>query len=294
MTVVAVSAEDDGCAPGLAAALAALPPGAPVVILIHGFRYAPGVAGHDPHRLILSPAPDRTGGRIVSWPRHLGLAGTGGLALAFGWQARGDIWRAYRRAGMAGAALARLIGALRLLAPDRAVHVVAHSLGARVALAALPLCGPGDVGRMILMAGAAFRPEASAAMDSPAGRTAEVWHVRGAENTLFEALLWLAFPRHGRTLGAGLPGCPGWVDLALESLQTRAGLRRLGLAVAPRRRLVCHWSCYARPGVFAVYRAILAGRLTVADLRPQPKPTGAGAMRLAGFIRVFKPLSTRG
>lgn len=266
MGVLAVSVGSLPTSAGLAAALAPLPEAAPVVILIHGFRYAPGVAGHDPHDLILSPAPQATGGRIFSWPRHLRLTGEGSLAIAFGWNARGAIWGAYRRAGEAGLALAALITRLRAEAPDRPVHIVAHSLGARVALSALPHCPPGSVRRMILIAGAAFRAEARAAMACDAARGLEVLHVRGPENAVFEALLCAARPWAGPSLGAGLPGVSGWVDLTLNHPGTLATLERMGHRIKPARYRICHWSGYARPGVFGLYRAVLSGRVAVSAL----------------------------
>ena len=42
----------------LAAALAALRPGAPVVVMIHGYRFSPSVDRHSPHRHILALDPE--------------------------------------------------------------------------------------------------------------------------------------------------------------------------------------------------------------------------------------------
>ena len=88
---------------------------APIVVMVHGYRYSPSEPAHDPHRHILSLDPDPGGRRVTSWPRALGF-GAGdpgeGLAIAFGWEARGSLGGAYRRAGMAGAALARLLSRL--------------------------------------------------------------------------------------------------------------------------------------------------------------------------------------
>jgi pimeloyl-ACP methyl ester carboxylesterase len=292
MSVLAISVGAIPSCEDLAAAMAPLPQAAPVVILIHGFRYAPGVPGHDPHELILSAAPQAPGGRIFSWPRHLRLTGESSLAIAFGWNARGGIWGAYGRAGEAGLALATLIAGLRAEAPDRPVHVVAHSLGARVALAALPHCPPGSVRRMILIAGAAFRTEARAAMASDAARGLEVLHVRGPENGLFEALLCLALPLAGPSLGAGLPGVPGWVDLALHDPATLATLERMGHRIKPARYRICHWSGYARPGVFGLYRAVLSGRVPVAALaRAEARglPIWPGVVARMPLAGVFRP-----
>ena len=86
----------------LARKLAMLPPGAPVVVMIHGWRYAPGFARDCPHGSILSLDPAPQDRRAVSWPRHLGLDGTSGLGIALGWNAKCDPWRAHLRAGRFG------------------------------------------------------------------------------------------------------------------------------------------------------------------------------------------------
>lgn len=248
----------------LAEALRGLPPEAPVVVMIHGFRYDPDDPGRDPHRHILALAPDGTAWGAVSWPRRLGLGGAGGLGLAWGWEAGGTIWRAHRRAGASAEALAELVGRLRALDPDRPLHVIAHSLGARVAVLALRRLRAHDVQRMILMAPALAAGEAEEAMRSPAGRAAEVINVAGRENRLFDLLLWLAVPLRGRRLRPGAIRAEGWLDLELDRAEVRAGLRRLGWPVAPSRAAVCHWSGYLRPGVWRLYRALL--------LRPREAP----------------------
>lgn len=68
----------------LARKLKVLPPDAPVVVMIHGWRYVPGFARDCPHGSILSPDPAPGVRRAVSWPRHLGLDGTQGLGIALG------------------------------------------------------------------------------------------------------------------------------------------------------------------------------------------------------------------
>jgi pimeloyl-ACP methyl ester carboxylesterase len=241
----------------LAVAVAAVPQDAPIVVMIHGFRFDPAIPVHDPHGHILSLQPGRFCWKAVSWPRHLGLTGNRGLAIAFGWQARGTIWAAHASAAQAGARLARLIAALERVAPGRQVHVFAHSLGARVALTALPRLEPGRVGRIVLIAAAAFQAEARGAITSPAGRAAEVFNVTGRENTLFDFLLRAALPLRGPTLGRGLAGHPNWLDLALAEPDALDALGRMGWRIRPPAVPVCHWSSYLRPGIFSLYRAIL-------------------------------------
>jgi len=262
---------------GLSSALAALPTGAPVVVMIHGYRFMPGLPGHCPHEHILSLRPTPGVPRAVSWPRRLGLAeDQAGLAIAFGWPSRGSLRDCYARAARAGADLATLIARLRALAPDRPVDVIAHSLGARVALSALPLVGAGDVGRMILLAGAELRVCAKAALDTPAGRAAEVLNVTSRENAVFDLLLETALTLGlARSLGRGLPNPPAnWTDLRIDRPETLAALAARGFPLDPPHQRICHWSSYLRPGVFPIYHAVLTRRIAPATLRA-PKPAAA-------------------
>jgi len=240
-------------------ALAATPAQAPVVICIHGYKFSPHVPQHDPHDHILALNPGTDCPKALSWPRGLGF-GSGeadeGLCIALGWEARGTIWQAYAQARLAGEALARLIWTIK-----RPVHVIGHSLGARVALSALPHLSEGAVARMILLAAAEFRSTALFAMDSAAGRSAEVINVTSRENDLFDLMAELALtPDHGasRTLGSGLgQDLRGWCDLQIDDAGTRACLAQLGYTIPEADKRVCHWSPYLRDGVFDLYRTAL-------------------------------------
>ena len=264
--------------PSVSSALATLARGAPVIILLHGFKYAPGDAAHCPHDHILSPTPSGANKRSVSWPRHLGY-GRGdpkeGLCIAVGWPARGSFRTARRRAAETGERLAELISMIS--ATHGPSHLLAHSLGAEVALTALGRAGPDSVGRIVLMAAAARQSSAQSALDSPAGKSAEVVNVTSRENRLFDLMYRvasLAPGRSGRTLGAGLGAArTGWVDLAIDAPLTRAHMAELGHRIPAPTRRVCHWWGYLRPGLFGLYRALLRGdgALTLADLRP-PAP----------------------
>ena len=269
----------------LADRLAALPPTAPVVVMIHGYRFAPGLVGHCPHGHILSMNPPSGDRKATSWPRHLGLTGAGGLAIGLGWEARGSVQGAYRRAAVAGRALADIAAMVQSVDPTRRVDVIGHSLGARVALQALPHAPDGVFRRMILLAAAETRRPARAAMDSPAGRRVEVVNVTTRENDLFDfALEWLVSlgmdtalgQGLGRGLGRGLgqglgqgigPDAPNWLDLQIDQRATLAVLNRLGHALPPPPARICHWSPYMRPGIFALYRAMMDGTLPLTALR---------------------------
>jgi hypothetical protein len=254
----------------LQAALAALPPRAPVVVMLHGFRYAPGAGRHCPHGHILSLAPRRDIPRAISWPRHLRLGGpAAGLALAFGWNARGTIWSAQSRTPATAEALAGLVRTLRRIDPDRPVDLMAHSLGARVALGSLPHLAEGDVGRLLLLSPADLRPHAETAMASPAGRAAEVVNITCRANAMFDFCVeTLLSARIQTSVSQGLSKpARNWIDLVIDDPATEDALAGLGYPLRPASVRVCHWQPYLRPGLFALYRALLSRRIAPAHLR---------------------------
>lgn len=253
----------------LAQALEALPAGVPLVVMVHGFRYAPGDKTNCPHRHIFSNNPPQDDWTAISWPRHLGLTGARGLSLGFGWRGRGWFVAVSRRALVAGRALAELAAMVQDLDPGRPFDVIAHSLGARVALSALPHAAPGDFRRLILLAGAEARGPAEAAMASAAGRAVQVVNVTTRENDLFDFLFeWLAVAGLDTAIGQGLRRTPAnWLDVQIDQDATLMALTRLGYPLPPPPARINHWSPYLRPGVFALYRALLDGSLPMATLR---------------------------
>ncbi|WP_373353853.1 DUF726 domain-containing protein [Pseudoroseicyclus sp. CXY001] len=273
MALLRADANDLPSGATIAGALAWLAPGAPIVVMIHGYRFSPADPAHDPHRHILALSPSLGDWKAISWPRHLGLAGNRGLAIAFGWEARGTLFHAHAEAGRAGAALAELIARLRVAAPGRPVHLLGHSLGARVALSALTRSAPGAVARVLLLSAAAFRGEARRALASPGGAGAEIVNVVSPQNFVFDLLLRLALPHHGATLGGGLAlaDAARWLDVPAQRLP------ELGYRLAPARARICHWSSYLRPGIWRFYRDIL--------LTPEATPLPVLAARLSASRR---------
>lgn len=274
----------------------------PVTILVHGYRYRPGVVC--PHRHIFAGSPDPGSRRVISWPRHLGYgrhrAGDPGLAICFGWNARGTVTAAYRRAETAGRALAQLAARIKAAHPGRPVHVMGHSMGARVALQALRHAPARALDIVVLLSAAEFAGAAKDALASPAGRSAGILHVTSRENTVYNALLeCLVTPdgRGDRALGAGPAGCGHVRTLWLDDAETLSSLSDLGYPIAPPDKRVCHWSTYTRPGVFGLYRAVLSGKLPLARLEaalPAPR-VSAPRTSLAGRsrFRSWWPLATR-
>lgn len=243
--------------PRLWAEAAALPPAAPIIVMTHGYRFSPFAGETCPHRHILSltPNPSR---RALSWPRALGFGtGDAGLGIAFGWEARGSLGGAYRRAGAAGRDLAALIARLHR-ASGRPIAVIGHSLGARVALCALEHLDPGAAGRVILLTGAEFRHRAEAAANSPGGQAAEIINITSRENDAFDFGFELALGAALRpSLSRGLPGRQNWLDLQVDCDNTLATLAGHGFAVRGQAARLCHWSPYLREGLFDFYRTLL-------------------------------------
>lgn len=250
-------------------------PDGPVILMIHGFKFSPFTANSDPHRHILSAQPEKSCFKAISWPKHLGILGAAkaaGHGIAFGWPARSSIWTAYQEAAVAGKALADLVMMI-MAETDRPIHVVAHSLGARVFLSALHhLPGPAFT-RVILLTGAEFRRPAIRALQTPAGKATEVVNVVSRENDLFELLLERAItPLNplARSLGHGVQAwLPNVLDLQIDNPATQEGLYRMGFPIGQPNRRICHWSSYLRAGVFPLYRAFLTEpeRLTLQGLK---------------------------
>ncbi|MEM8578655.1 MAG: alpha/beta hydrolase [Pseudomonadota bacterium] len=257
----------------------------PMMVLVHGYKYQPGHPQHCPHRRLLA-----TG---AGWPAGLGF-GRGdpveGLALAFGWPARGRLAEALRQTQEAGALLSRAIRQLKHAAPDRTLHLMTHSMGSEVAFAALHHLRPGDVQRVLTITGASYASRAHAALDSPAGRRAELLNIISGENDVFDALYTCLVPppaARDRVLGAGIDA-PNTVNIQIDCPKTLAVLAGFAGPIRPPGRRVCHWSGYTRPGLLAFYAAAMR--------RPDGVPLPAlraalPAARTARFSRLFAPPS---
>ncbi len=267
----------------------------PITILIHGFKFSPFDDLRSPHNHILSLTPRQECWKALSWPRALGFGATPsqeGLCIAFGWDASGSIWKAYGEAARAGRVLASLI---HRLPANRPVDIVAHSLGARVALAALPHLPMAAIRRAVLMTPAELATRAEQALDTPAGRTVAVLSVSSRENDFYDFLLEWAVAAHrpgDRSLSHGLRSQrPNWLDVQIDHPQTLRALRALGFDIADPSRKVCHWSPYLRPGIFSLYSAFLEGRLNPDQLRQRlPAQMCPRWSRLISLPKPIRPL----
>lgn len=273
----------------LASQIAALPVGAPIVVMIHGFRFAPDAGPHCPYGHIFALNPkDADDPKAISWPRHLGLRT--GLTIGFGWQGRGVLAAVNQRALLAGRGLAELARIIRQIDPSRRLDVIAHSMGARVALAALSLAQTGDFRRLILLAAAETRRPALRALQTPAGRAVQVINLTSRENDIFDFLYeWGAKAGLDTAIGQGLGrDLPNWLNLPFDQPATLKSLTRLGYPLPKPPKRFCHWSPYIRPGVFALYRALIDGNLPIDDLAAAlPKVSDGNGFWRRNPFRIF-------
>lgn len=240
----------------------------PIVLLIHGYRYSPFRGPSNPHESIyvVQRVDRKLPKRQLSWPAALGFLNTAqdpGLCLPIGWDARGKFADAFAQAEAVGRRVADVIIQLHRCYPARPIKLMTHSLGGRVALAALRALPHAMVRQVILLAPADFDTHAKAVLETPAGQGAEILQISPPENWLFDTLLEQALRRHpetGTALGRHPPKAENWVSLSLNGDAELQNLAALGHAVAPRRMPVCHWSAYLREGAMDLYSALLTDR----------------------------------
>ena len=234
----------------------------PIIILVHGFKYDPDITEHSPHNSIFASPRYRARQMHSHWLPAMGF-GTGrtteGLAIAFGWRARGDLTCAMDAARQAGQHLAKVITDLRALAPGRPIHAVSHSMGSEVVFEALHELAAGSIDRIVTLTGASYASRAAEAVRSPAGRTIELFNVTSRENDVFDALFErLTVSRNGndRAIGVGLD-LPNVVNIQLDCAQSLVALRRFGGHISAAQTRVCHWSGYTRPGALRFFARAL-------------------------------------
>lgn len=284
MPVLRVNADTNGpclhlnSGPLLPALMRAASGTGPIIVMIPGYKYNPALPDHCPHRTLLR--------RDGSWLRQMGF-GMGdpdeGLALTFGWNARGPVWHAARRARVAGGQLGRVLRILHRQARHRPIHLMTHSMGAEVALAALHVVPCGTVTRMLTLTPASYRGTADAALASDAGAALEWINVTSRENALFDLMYErLVSPRRrgDRVIGNRLTA-QNAATLRLDCPRTLTKLQRFGAQIAPPSSRICHWSVYTRPGALAFYNRLLRdpGRLPLAALQA-PLPPAEPRWRL--------------
>ncbi len=270
----------------------------PVIVMTHGYKFAPNQGSNCPHRDILSLPPEGGTGIASQWPYQLGF-GQGnqaeGLAIAFGWDARCALWQAHHRAKLAGKALAKVLSRVHQQSPQRPIHVLTHSMGVEVILESLLHAPPGAVDRIISMTGATYQGRLIAALTSPSGRQAELINITSRENDIFdflyERMVAPAVPGD-RVIGHGV-NLRNVLTLQLDCPKTLKQIARLGQIIAPPQRRICHWSTYMRPGTMPFYQDLLRNRekLTLDLLRSGlPEAPAPRWSRLFARPTVVRPL----
>lgn len=251
-----------------------LPAGVPIVILVHGYKFSPFSPRSNPHETLYSMVPDNPAKKIKSWPRQLGfhaLDGRDGLCIAYGWHARKTrrlytpfLDEVYNRAGREGKSLAQLVNWLRMLAPMRKIDIMAHSMGARVALQSTAHITGDNLGRVVMMGGAEFGAFALHALTARAAKSAEFYNVTTRQNDLYDWLFEQYAPRPGpqdRAIGAGFSfSLKNWIDIQIDNQDILDWFKAQSVEISPPQSRICHWSFYTRPGVFELYARLLRNR----------------------------------
>lgn len=231
----------------------------PAIVMVHGYSYRPGNPKHCPHRTLFSL---ETGRREPGWPRHLGFGGghdAEGLAVAFGWDARGTPRAAHDRTVPAGRALSDIVRLLKNRVPRRPVHVIAHSMGIEPVLEAMHHLPAGALDRILSLNGAAYHSRVLAALNTLAGRTSEFINITSRENDAFDFMFerLIARPQRGdRSIGLGLSSANA-LTLRIDCTETLTHLAGMGAPIAAPDRLVCHHSAYTRPGMLRLCNALM-------------------------------------
>ncbi|MEP2505202.1 MAG: alpha/beta fold hydrolase [Paracoccaceae bacterium] len=230
--------------------------------MTHGFKYAPARDLTCPHTRIFSTGAAQKLAKSAQWLQPLGF-GAGecdeGLAVAFGWNACGTVWTARKSAVAAGRRMADIIAQILRAAPDRPVHLIAHSMGSEVILIALRHLPANSVNRIVFLTGASYQSDAAEALKTGAGQTAEIINVISRENDVFDFLFEhaIAPPTPGdRTIGSGIHALNA-INIQLDCILTLNQLNAFGVSISPPTRRVCHWSSYTRPGVLQFYAGLL-------------------------------------
>ena len=300
MAYLGITASEGGLVPvdddrdlevALGASLESLPPAAPILILIHGYKFDPAHPVTNPHGSLFSFSADNSSRKIRSWPTGLGFGRTdaaSGLCIGFAWPARashlGSLLRrgrtgfaeVYDRAPAYGEKLAELVARIQAIAPGRVVDLLAHSLGARVALAALPFLDIAP-GKVILLGAAEYDARALEFLEAlRCPRPPHVFNVTARANDVYDAMFESFAPRRSwrdRAIGLGLGvQSPCWLDLQIDRADVAAWARQRGIPLTPWDARLCHWSFYTRRGAFDLYQAILRRRpgWDFASLRAAP------------------------
>ncbi len=262
----------------LRSALEKVPEGAPVVIMIHGYKYHPRRAYSDPHRLLFAPVPEKTARKFSSWSTGLGFAlhtVDDGLGIGFGWEGLpshkikptprlSGFAHVYGQAYRAGGHLARLLSWIEKISPGRKVDILAHSLGARVAFIGLMRGASSNARRVILLSGAEYASNINRYFRHVDRHPSlEVFSIQNNRNGFVDFLFECFAPRphpQDKAMGRNFQGPPErWLTLAIDDPATRSVLAERGIGIERplKRHRVDHWGLYTRAGTMRFYQDLL-------------------------------------
>lgn len=293
----------------LARHLERLPKSAKVTILIHGYQYHPDTKSDDPHRLLFAFKPAVSCWKIRSWSHGLGFtrrADENGLCIGFAWPAAAGVAKSYLTTGKSpfhgiyqkapefGRQLAELVAMVQAADPGRRIDLVAHSLGARVALSSLPHLEKHPE-RIILLGGAEFDSQARRFLEGkPKNRTAHIYSFTARSNDIYDAAFEMFAPRTSSTdmpIGSGgKVDHPNWINIQIDRAEVSNWINAQDIPLRPVHRHFCHWSFYTRHGAFGIYRAILDRKpgWDIEDLRRVPGLTEQEP-RWSRVLSAFQP-----
>jgi pimeloyl-ACP methyl ester carboxylesterase len=260
--------------PSLVLCRAACNSDGPVIVMIHGYKYAPSHRVACPHRSLFAMPEDLSVRGGPAWPAALGFGCDDpceGLAIAFGWPARGTLRAAQHRARRAGVQLAQMIALIKAAAPARPVHVITHSMGSEVLFEAMHHLPANSIDRAIALTAATYHSRAVAALCTPAGHSAELFNITSRQNDMFDTLFERLIPSSApmdRAVGDGIDAANA-LTVQIDCAQTLRRLNEAGRVISAPQRRVSHWSAYTRGGTMAFY----------ADLLRAPEATPMAALR---------------
>ncbi|MBL4749792.1 MAG: hypothetical protein JKX71_04275 [Amylibacter sp.] len=173
------------------------------------------------------------------------------LGYATGLRALPDMQAPYDKAGLEAGGLAYLINQLRIISPDSPVDVVAHRLGARVAIMAVKIARSKMWRRLLLSNALEYSARTLAALDCPMGAHLACYNIVANNHSLTPFLFDRFGPKPGPLDRAICYGYKfphsNWVEIAEHSPEAAELMLEMGantIAFATRSKRMVLQSTY--------------------------------------------------
>ena len=164
------------------------PPDAPIIVMLHGQGFDPCIARVDPFRSIFAydPYGDRIRDywRLQSWAHRFKCAPQKSMMIGYGWQAHStdfvmsaNVNAVARNAVMEAQQFGAFVQRLNAITPQRPVHVIAHGMGAKLALRSLETTPKMRIKRLIMLNGQGLITDGLLAMNAKAGQKTEFYNI---------------------------------------------------------------------------------------------------------------------